>query len=720
MAKKSPKPDPEAAPEAPAERAPSAAEARELADLSAEIAYHERVYREGAPEIPDAQFDELMDRYGELADALELPEGERLDARPGADHTEGFQTVEHRVPMLSLEKLSPARRDSKGVAMSSAEQLTAWYDRRRKDLELPERLALPMIVEPKIDGISVSLSYKEGKLERAVTRGDGRRGDDITRQVLQSRAVPEKLAGLSGEIDLRGEVYWPRPAFEAYNEKLKAAGERLIVNPRNGCAGLMKRKDPAGLEDVGVKAFLYQVAWSRGATLPRTQSGVLEWLEQAGAPVYGEGETAVCETVEEVVAYCEGYLVRREQLDFDIDGMVIKIDELGFYDRLGSTGHHPHWGIAYKFPPERKATRLKGIHVQVGKSGKLTPVAELEPVFVASTHVSRASLHNFVELERKDVRVGDLVLVEKAGEIIPQVVSVVLEERPDGTEPFRRPEACPVCGTAVLSEEIFVYCPNPACPAQVRERLQHFASRRAMDIDGMGPALVEQVIDKHGVRSPDELFALTAASLSELERMGKKSAENVVAALERAKSRGLARVLLGLAIRHVGETMAEDLASYFGDADSMLDYAARYAAGDEATIQILAPDKGSGAIEGLARKSADSIFAELDSQAVRKVFAGLKAAGVSLSALRARRAAVEGVQGKTFVLTGTLPTLKRNEAAELIKQAGGKVTGSVSAKTDYVVAGEEAGSKLEKAKELELTVLDEAGLLALLGTPAPS
>jgi DNA ligase (NAD+) len=716
MAKRqSAKSDPGRASTAPDERLPSSADAKELADLASEISYHERVYREGAAEITDAAFDELVERYGALADVLEVPEAERLDARPGADHTEGFQTVEHRVPMLSLEKLSPARRDSKGVALSSAEQLQAWYDRRRKDLELAEGVPLAMIVEPKIDGISVSLLYEGGVLKRAVTRGDGRRGDDITRQVLQSRALPHALHGATGELELRGELYWPRPAFEAYNERLAAAGERLIVNPRNGCAGLMKRKDPAGLEDVGVKAFLYQIAWARGASLPKKQSALLQWLKEAGAPVYGEGETKLADTVEDVVAYCEGYLERRVGLDFDIDGMVIKIDELAFYDRLGATGHHPHWGIAYKFPPERKPTRLRGIHVQVGKSGKLTPVAELEPVFVASTQVSRASLHNFVELERKDVRVGDIVFVEKAGEIIPQVVSVDLEQRPPGTEPYQRPAACPVCGTAVLSEEIFVYCPNPACPAQVRERLQHFASRRALDIDGLGPALVEQVIDKYQVRSPEQLFELNAEQLAALERMGKKSADNVVAGLERAKSRGLARVLLGLAIRHVGETMAEDLAGYFGDAEALLAFAGRYVSGDEQAVQTLAPDKGSGAIEGLARKSADSIFAELDSEAVRKVFAGLARAGVSLSALQARRAAVEGVVGKTFVLTGTLPTLKRNEAADLIKQAGGKVTGSVSPKTDFVVAGEEAGSKLEKANELGLAVLDEASLLRLLG-----
>jgi DNA ligase (NAD+) len=395
--------------------------------------------------------------------------------------------------------------------------------------------------------------------------------------------------------------------------------------------------------------------------------------------------------------------------------MVIKIEELAYYRRLGATGHHPHWGIAYKFPPEQKPTRLLGIVVQVGKSGKLTPVAELEPVFVAQTVVSRASLHNFVELERKDVRVGDTVRVEKAGEIIPQVVSVDLEARPPGTVPYTRPSACPACGSEVLAEEIFVYCPNPACPAQVRERLEHFASRHAMDIDGMGTALIEQVTRELGVRSPDQLFALTAEQLAGLERMGKKSAENVARALDRAKGRGLARVLVGLAIRHVGETMAEDLASFFGTADALLDFARRYVQGEPEAVQTLSPDKGQGAIEGLAKKSATSIFAELDSDAVRAVFAGLAAAGVVLEATEARREAIEGVAGKTFVLTGTLPTLKRSDAAEAIKRAGGKVTGSVSKQTDYVVAGEEAGSKLEKAQALGLAVLDEAGLLQLLG-----
>ena len=689
----------------------SPAALQELRELEAQIRYHEEAYREGEPEISDAAFDEMFDRYTELADELQIPVEERLDAAPGADHAEGFETVVHRIPMLSLEKLSPNRRDSKGEPMPLLEQLQAWYLRRRKDLG--EEADLTLLVEPKIDGISVSLHYAKGRLERAVTRGDGKQGDDITRQVRQSGAVPEGLTGVEGELEVRGELYWTLERFRAYNERLVAEGGKALVNPRNGCAGLMKRKEPEGLEEAGISAFLYQVPWSAGVDVPETQSGTLRWLAERGADVYLD-EIFLSSTADDAFAYCESYQARRSELPFDIDGMVIKIDRLAYYDRLEGTGHHPHWGIAYKFPAERKSTRLIQIAVSVGKSGKLTPVANLEPVFVAGTTVSRASLHNFVELERKDVREGDTVFVEKAGDIIPQVLGVDLAKRPEGTEPFEKPGACPTCGTPVISEEIFVYCPNPACPAQIRERLKYFASRSAMDIDGLGESLVDQVVDKLGVSAPHELFRLEAESLAELERMGKKSAENLVRALEVAKGRGLARVLTGLAIRHLGESLAEDLAAYFGSADALLAFAARYAAGDEAAIETVAPEKGSGAIEGMARKTADGVFQALDSSPVRSILGGLAQAGVELVHQGVTTVQVEGVAGKTFVLTGTLPSLKRNEAADRIKKAGGKVSGSVSKKTDFVVAGEEAGSKLAKAEKLGVAVIDEAALLQML------
>jgi DNA ligase (NAD+) len=682
----------------------------ELEQLTEQIRHHEAAYRAGVPEITDGAFDELVDRYQELADLLGIDVSERIDAQPGQDHTAGFETVEHRVPMLSLEKLSPNRRDSGGEPMPLSDQLSAWFRRRRKELEVEE---LPIIVEPKVDGISVSLLYADGVLGRAVTRGDGRRGDVITKQVAQLGTVPTKLdRSGKGEIEIRGELYWPLSEFARFNATL----DKPLINPRNGCAGMMKRKDPVGLEKTGIRAFFYQVAWDDGVKLPPTQSETLQWLADRGAEVYSS-EIFQTASEEAALQYCENYQARRGALNYDIDGMVIKLDDLGMYARLGATGHHPHWGIAYKFPPERKPTKLLDIEVSVGKSGKLTPVAILEPVFVSGTTVSRASLHNFVELERKDVRVGDTVLVEKAGEIIPQVVEVDKSKRKRGAKRFVPPDACPTCGTDAVSEEIFVYCPNPACPAQVRERLRHFASRRAMDIDGMGEIFVDQVVDKLGVRSPDDLFRLDAEALAELDRMGEKSAERVKAGLEEAKERGLARVLNGLAIRHVGETMAEDLAAYFKTADALLEFAARYVAEDEQAVETVAPAKSSerGAVEGLARKSADSIFHELDSPAVRRVFSGLTDVGVSLSVRAADVREVADVAGKTFVLTGTLPTLKRTEATKRVKAAGGKVSGSVSKKTDYVVAGDDPGSKHEKAQSLGVKIIDEAALLDLLG-----
>jgi DNA ligase (NAD+) len=685
----------------------------ELDALVRQIRHHEAAYRAGQPEVTDAVFDELFDRYQALADQLAVPDSERIDRAPGADHTEGFVQVEHRVPMLSLEKLSPSRVDDDGSPITMQAQLAAWIARRRRDLELAEGQPLPLVIEPKVDGISVSLLYTRGELARAVTRGDGRRGDDITAQVRAAGAVPERLAGVAGTLEARGEIYWPSDRFVAYNDRLAAAGERRLANPRNGAAGMVKRKDPRELDGTGITSFLYQVPWADGVALPPRQSDVLAWLAAAGARVYGD--TLVAEDAAAIATYCDAFAARKGELPYDIDGMVIKVDDLRQQERLLGTGHHPHWAVAYKFPPERKPSRLLGIHVQVGKTGKLTPVAELEPVALAGTSVSRASLHNFVELARKDVRVGDTVFVEKAGEIIPQVIGVDRAARPEGTSPYPRPTNCPACDTPVLEEEIFVYCPNPACPAQVRERLRHFASRGAMDIDGLGASLVDQVVEHLGVSSPEQLWSLTREQLAGLERMGVKSADNVLAGLERSKQRGMARVLIGLAIRHLGVTMSEDLAAYFRHVDTLLEFAARYASGDPDAIATVAPDKATqrGAIEGMARKTADSIFAELDSPAVRRVLGGLAAAGVSMAAVSSETAAVPGVAGKSFVLTGTLPTLKRSDAAERIKRAGGKVVGAVSKTTDYLVAGDEAGSKLEKAQKLGVAVIDEAALLAM-------
>jgi DNA ligase (NAD+) len=408
-------------------------------------------------------------------------------------------------------------------------------------------------------------------------------------------------------------------------------------------------------------------------------------------------------------ARCAAFAAERDRLDYAIDGMVVKLDDRRLQAQLGATEHHPRWGIAWKFPPERRSTRLRDVIVQVGKSGKLTPVAVLEPVQLAGTTVARASLHNFSEVARRDVRIGDLVEVEKKGEIIPQVVGVLVGSRPADARTVERPAACPACSTPARHEDIESFCPNPACPAQIRERLRHFASRAAMDIADVGPAIIDQLVERLGVRSPADLFALDAARLAGLDRMGERSAANIVAGLEAARSRGLARVLVGLALEQVGEKLAEDLSARFGSAGRLLELGEGHAAGDQAPMAELMQ------IDGVAERTARVVLDQFATPSVRAVLAALAAAGVELVHRGAQVREVAGVAGKVFVLTGTLPTLTRPDAESLIKTAGGKTSGSVSKKTDYVVAGADAGSKLAKAQSLGVPIIDEAGLRTLLG-----
>ncbi len=660
-----------------------------LAKLAAELARHDELYyRQAASELSDAEYDQLRDRHDALARKLQQPAWQRT---PGDDRTEGFAKVRHRIAMLSLEKAAD------GDDGSAADKLAAWEARTRKALELPDDRVLELLVEPKIDGISVGLTYRDGQLALAATRGDGVEGDDITAQVRAAGAVPLRVKA-SGSFEVRGELYLPTAAFERLRDTTSADGGRTLANPRNACAGLMKRKDAASLAGLGIAAFVYHLAWAEGCAVPATQSGIVAWLKGLGFPV--NPHVALERGAAPAAARCLAFADRRGGLDYGIDGMVVKLDDHRLQAQLGATEHHPKWGIAWKFPPERKATRLLGVSVQVGKSGKLTPVAVLEPVQLAGTTVSRASLHNFPEIARKDIRIGDRVLVEKAGEIIPQVVAAVAEARPKDARAVVPPAACPSCGSPPVVDDVFISCPNPSCPAQVRERLRHFASRAAMDIEGLGEAVVDQVVTSLGVRSPADLFRLQADQLAGLERMGGKSAANLVAGLAAAKERGLARVLAGLALSHVGEKLSEDLAARFASAERLL------AITDPAELMQ---------IDGVAERTAGIVLAQLANPAVRALFADLAAVGVQLTHRGAAVRAVAGVAGKTFVLTGTLPTLTRPDAEKLIKAAGGKTSGSVSKKTDYVVAGAEAGSKLEKAQTLGVAILDEAGLRALLG-----
>ncbi|MEK7415485.1 MAG: NAD-dependent DNA ligase LigA [Planctomycetota bacterium] len=674
----------------------------ELDRLAAELSHHdERYYRHAAPEISDADYDALKDRYDALAEELGVPEAERHQRTPGDDRSEGFAKVRHRIPMLSLEKVAD------GEDGSAATKLVAWAARTRKALELTASAALPLLVEPKIDGISISLIYRDGELVQAASRGDGVEGDDITAQVKASGAVPLHVKAM-GSFEVRGEVYLPRPAFERWNKRLLAAGERALINPRNGCAGLMKRKDAASIADIGIVAFCYHIAWADGLEIPATQSGVINWLKQRKFPVNQHASVEVDAAA--VAQRCLHFATQREALAYDIDGMVIKLDDRKQQAQLGATEHHPKWGVAWKFPPERRMTKLIDVIVQVGKSGKLTPVAVLDPVFLAGTTVARASLHNFPEIERKDVRIGDTVLVEKAGEIIPQVVEVVLARRPKDAKRVPIPQVCPACGAKPEADEVFIHCPNPACPAQVRERLRHFASRQAMNIDGLGEALIDQVVTRLGVSTPADLFALSAERLATLERMGERSAASLITGLSAAKQRGLARVLAGLALELIGEKLSEDLAARYGTADRLLALASAHAAGDPAPLLDLQQ------IDGVAERTARLVLDQLANPAVRDSILALGTAGVVLEHRGDQVRQVAGVAGKTFVLTGTMPSLTRPEGEQLIKAAGGKTSGAVSKKTDYVVAGAEAGSKLTKAQELGVTIIDEAGLKKLLGS----
>ncbi len=771
---------------------PQTPDAARLADLAAQLRHHDELYyRHAQPEIGDAEYDELWDRYQRLADELEVPAADRHQHTPGDDHSEGFQTHRHLQPMLSLEKanteagffivegedVTPERlpADRKFRLRTAWGKLEAWQRARRKDLGLSEDPPLSLCLEPKIDGMSVSLTYEGGDLALAVTRGNGVEGDIITSQVRESGAVPLKVA-VPGRFEVRGELYLPRAAFHSLNQKLSATGGKALVNPRNGCAGLMKRKNAESLKDLGISSFIYSIpTCDHSLMLPSGHAARLEWLKAQKFSVHKDARLVF--GMAAAYAACLEFTVKREELDHDIDGMVIKLDDTALYEKLGVTEHHPRWGIAYKFPPERKATLLKDVRIQVGKTGRLTPVADLEPVFISGSTVARASLHNFAEIKAKGIRKGDTVIIQKAGEIIPQVIAVDLSQ-PRGLHEVDWPEKCPTCGTEVVverrrypdgKENISHFCPNPACPDQVRERLRHFGSRAAMDIRGLGPAAIDKLVETHKVVRPDQLYTLSAEQLEGLEveedsksradtpdtppdssgvtnKFGAKSSSNLVAALAESKSRGLARVLVGLTIPNLGEKLAEDLAVHFKSWDSLETFAKKYLEKDARSVLAICTFKrddlvkfahGAGVmfdddstmeeirdailkagikvLPGIDKTVADVVFASVVNPKMLEVISGLRKADVSLDVKILGPNALSAITGKSFVLTGTLPTLARGAAEALIKAAGGKTAGSVSKKTDYVVAGEEAGSKLDKAKELGIAIIDEAGLRALLG-----
>ncbi len=665
----------------------SPAARRRLDQIKAELERHNRLYYlEAAPEISDFEYDALMRELMDLERRFpDLRTPDSPSQRVGGAPLDAFQTVTHRVPMLSIDNTY------------SPEELREFDDRVRKGLggESPA-----YIVELKLDGVAISLRYEKGVLIRGATRGDGVRGDDVTQNVRAIRAVPLRLAdGAPESLEVRGEVFMRNAELDRLNKLREESGDEPYRNPRNTTAGTLKLLDSRTVAERRLEFFAYDIAESEGVNIV-SHLQTLRDLQAWGLPVNPHHQR--CGSMDEVIDACQRWHEKRHTLGYETDGMVVKVDAAAQRQRLGSTAKSPRWVIAYKFPAEVARTRLNNIVVQVGKSGALTPVAEMDPVKLAGTIVKRATLHNFEELAKKDLRLGDTVEVQKAGEIIPQVLRFLPEARPAEAVAYPLPKACPVCGGEVHKDPdgVFLRCLNLSCPAQVKERLEHFASRKAMDIDGLGPALITQLVDKGYVTGPADLYALHADRLCTLDRMAQKSADNLVKAIEASKARPLGRLLFGLGIRHVGAHTAEVLAGHFGHIDAVM----------------AAPADQLQGIPDIGGVVADSIRDFFDTPQNRDLIEKLRSAGVNMEeVLAAAPSGPRPFHGMTFVVTGTLTKYTRDEIHDRIKALGGKAASSVSKSTTYLVAGESAGSKLEKARQLGLAILNEDEFDALAG-----
>ena len=658
---------------------------RELEELRQEVARHDELYyRQAEPVISDQEYDTLKRRLEDL----EAAHPELAARRPavGDDRLEGFETYVHREPMYSLDNTY------------SQEELTA-FGTRLHNL-LGEASGLNYVVEPKIDGVAASLTYEHGEFVRATTRGNGTEGDDITRNALTIQGLPRKLAGGNHPdvLEIRGEIYIANEEFQRINQARETEGAPLYANPRNLAAGTVKLLDPAEAAARRLEIVLYGL----GHCQPRTfahQSEFHQALRDWEVPTLERYWT--CASLEEAWAAIEELDQLRKTYPYETDGAVIKIDSLASQAEAGFTAKAPRWAIAFKFAAEQKETLLRDITLQVGRTGIIAPVAELEPVQLAGTTVSRATLHNQDEIHRKDIRIGDHVIVEKAGEIIPQVVRVVQEKRPGNAQTYAFPPDCPACGSTLdkLKGDVALCCPNSTCPPQVRRRIQHFGAKAAMDIDHLGPAIVDQLVGLGRIGNIADLYKLTPDDLTDLEKFGDKSAENLVNAIEASKSQELWRLLHGLGIQHVGAGVAKRIARHLGTLQAILD------ANTEALVAI--DDVGE-----IVAESVQHFFAR---DTNRQIVDRLVQAGLNTEDATSAQASHDTVfTGKTFVLTGALEKYSRTQAGEMIEQRGGKVASSVSKKTDCVVAGPGAGSKLKKAQDLDIEVWDEARLIAAL------
>ena len=650
-----------------------------LDQLRREIDFHSRQYHElDAPQIADAEYDRMFREL--LAIEAAHPEWEDPSSpskRVGSAPAPGFRVVEHAVPMLSLDNAF------------SGEDLAAFDARIRKYLGRTEPMAYT--AEPKYDGVAVTLRYERGLFVLGATRGDGRRGEDVTHNLRTVKTVPKKLTGAPEVLEVRGEVLMRRAEFAELNRERAAQGLEVFANPRNSTAGTLRQLDPKVAAARPLELFAYGVGEGETKLGTATHSELLDRLVELGFRI--DRSRIAAGGIEVAQAFHARLQQERDALPYEIDGTVVKVDSLALRERLGTLNRTPRWAVAVKFPPRQETTRVAAIETSVGRTGALTPVAVLEPVQIGGVTVTHAGLHNQDEVDRLDIRVGDTVFVERAGDVIPKIVKVVHEKRPPGTAPFRLPTHCPVCHTvAVRAEgEVALRCPNLECPVQVREVIRHFASRDALDIDGLGEQRIDQLLAAKRVRRPSDLFSLSAGELAEYERMGEKSAQNLVAAIEKAKDVTLARFLLALGIRHVGERGAGILAQAFPDLDALLE----------------APVERIEAVDEIGPTIARAVREWLDDPANRAEVTRLRAVLRIQSGPSRAHARSDRLAGKTFVITGTLDE-PRSTWKERLEAAGAKVSGSVSKKTDYLLAGENAGSKLERARELEVAVIDEA------------
>jgi len=652
---------------------------KKIDELKDVIRRHDRLYYvRNAPEISDGEYDRI---YRELKD-LEAAHPEFVTAdsptqRVGGEPAAGFSTVKHMVPMLSMDNTY------------SADEIRDFDKRVRKILKGRD---VEYVVELKFDGVSISLLYENGLFVRGSTRGDGENGEDVSGNLKTIRSVPlafdDKVKKIPAVLEVRGEVYMAKKAFERINRGKADRGEELFANPRNAAAGSLKLLDPKEVAKRGLDVFAWGIGHCEGVNFKK-HTEVLDYLKDAGFkvnPLY-----KLCTDIEDVVAFCDSWEPKKESLDFNIDGMVLKVNDLSDRDLLGMTSKSPRWAIAYKFPAEKALTEVLDVILGVGRTGTVTPVAILKPVQLSGTTVSRATLHNFDEIDRLGVKIGDKVYVEKSGEIIPKVLSVAKEKRTGKEREIKLPDKCPACGSKLVRdpEEVALRCDNVTCPAQIKETVLHFASRKAMDIEGMGDAIVDQLVDKAMIKDYGDIYALKAGDLMKLDRMALKSASNLIEAIERSKSGGLNRLVYGLGIRHVGERAAWVLAETFGSIGKI----------KKITLDELMKIRDIGPV---AAGSVVDFFANRKNVAV---IAKLEAAGLEMTP--PKKEASAKLSGKTVVITGTLKSLSRQEAEDLVRRLGGNASSSVSNKTDILVAGEEAGSKLEKARALGVRVMTE-------------